>query len=126
MAMESAFVHTRVLCEFLLLEEVWAKDGGRAPHTPPALPLWAQYRRPMHMKVLHPDPTRPYVAEQQPGDDLKDRVFDLAAEVLKGWDLVARQPPMALFRSAMIRARNGAVADGAATAGRLHERPVFK
>ncbi|MCA1697044.1 MAG: hypothetical protein LC749_21265, partial [Actinobacteria bacterium] len=49
-AMESAFVHTRTLCEFLSLEEGWAR-GPRSPHLVPALPLWHRYCGPMHMKV---------------------------------------------------------------------------
>jgi hypothetical protein len=122
MAMESAFVHTRTLCEFLALEEGWAK--GRSPHHAPALPLWNEYCAPMHMKLLHPDPRRSYAPGEQKGDDLKDRVVDLAHEVLAGWDQVADQEGMAAFRISMVRARDSAVADCQQAARRMKALPL--
>jgi len=123
MAMESAFVHTRTLCEFLALEEGWSKD--RSPHHAPPLPLWNEYCEPMHMKVLHPDPRRPYTPGERKGDDLKDRVVDLAQEVLAGWDQVADQQRMAVFRASMVRARNSAVADSHQAVRRMNARALF-
>jgi hypothetical protein len=124
MAMESAFVHTRTLSEFLGLEEGWAK-GRRSPHQPPMLPIWSQYDRPMHMKVLHPDPRRPYAPGQYDGDDLKDRVVDLAQEVLGAWDQVAEQAAMTEFRNSMVVAREIAVDASQRAAHRLRISPVF-
>jgi hypothetical protein len=124
MAMESAFVHARTLCEFLALEEGWSKD--RSPHDAPPLPLWNEYCEPMHMKVLHPDPRRPYAPGERKGDDLKDRVVDLAQEVLAGWDQVADQEGMAVFRASMVRARNSAVADSHRAARRMNARAPFR
>jgi hypothetical protein len=123
MAMESAFVHTRTLCEFLTLEEGWSK--GRSRHEAPALPLWNAYHAPMHMKVLHPDPRRPYAPGKREGDDLKDRVADLAREVLMAWDQVAEQDEMAMFRSVMAQARRSAVADSRLSARRMGITPLF-
>ncbi len=96
MAMESAFVHTRTLSEFLLKQEGWSKDR-RTPHSRPKLPKWNHYSQPMHTKVLHPSPDRPYAPEVRKGDDLKDQVLDLASEVLAGWDTVAAQPGMGSY-----------------------------
>jgi hypothetical protein len=123
--MESAFVHTRTLCEFLNLEEGWGK-GPRSPHSAPSLPLWHQYSGPMHMKVLHPDPRRPYMIGVQDGDDLKERVVDLALEILVAWDAVAEQPEMTAFRTPMLTARQRAVADGRNSAARMSVQPLFK
>jgi len=125
MAMESAFVHTRALSEFLGLEEGWAK-GPRSAHSAPPLPLWAHYSGPMHMKVLHPDPRRPYAPGVQDGDDLKDRVVDLALEVLAAWDGVAEQAEMAQFRTAMVHARNSAVETSHLSAARMTIMPLFR
>jgi hypothetical protein len=115
-SMESAFVHTRTLCEFLMLEQGWKK---KSPHAKATLPLWDTYKGPMHMKVLHPDPRRPYVPGACPGDDLKERVVDLAQEVLSAWDIVSVQPAMLPIRSAMMAARGSAVADAHRSAARL-------
>jgi hypothetical protein len=123
MAMESAFVHTRTLCEFLTLEEGWSR--GRSRHHAPALPLWSDYHGPMHMKVLHPDPRRPYAPGDQGGDDLKDRVVDLAREVLIAWDQVAEQDAMATFRSVMALARRSAVVESRLSASRMGIMPLF-
>lgn len=123
-AMESAFVHTRTLCEFLGLEGGWAR-GPRSPHLVPVLPLWRQYSGPMHMKVLHPDPRRPYMTGVQAGDDLKDRVVDLAQEVLVAWDTVADQLEMIDFRTVMLRVRDSAVADARNSAARMSAQTVF-
>ena len=124
MAMESAFVHTRTLCEFLGLEEGWSKD--RSPHHAPPLPLWNEYREPMHMKVLHPDPRRPYAPGKRKGDDLKDRVVELAHEVLGGWDHVADQECMAVFRASMVEARGSAVADSDRAARHMNAPSLFR
>ncbi|MGH3370990.1 MAG: hypothetical protein ACRDPR_13430 [Nocardioidaceae bacterium] len=124
MAMESAFVHNRTLCEFLGLKEGWA-SGPRSPHSAPRLPLWDRYSKPMHMKVLHPDPRRPYATGVQGGDDLKDRVVDLAREVLFAWDQVAQQAEMTDFRGAMVRARNSAVVDSQRSAARMTVKALF-
>lgn len=116
MAMESAFTHTRNLSEFLLLEDGWRK---RSPHQPPDLPLWGKYQRPLHMKVLHPDPSRPYLPGERGGDDLNDRVVDLATEMLNGWAVVSEQPAMAALREVMDAARAVAVAEAEDAAGRM-------
>jgi hypothetical protein len=121
--MDSALLHTRTLCEFLGLEEGWAK--GRSPHLAPRLPLWTAYQGAMHMKVLHPDPRRPYVAGVQKGDDLMDRVADLAHEVLTAWEQVAAQTEMTEFRSAMDRARSRAVDASQRAADRMQTDPLF-
>ncbi len=122
-ALESAFVHTRTICEFLRLREGWSKD--RSPHRPTDLPLWTAYESAMHMKVLHPDPRRPYQPGEQAGDDLQTRVVDLAGEALRAWDEVADQPEMAEFRPQMMRARITAVAEAAHAARRLGVARVF-
>jgi hypothetical protein len=79
----------------------------------------------MHMKVLHPDPRRPYAPGKRDGDDLKDRVVDLAREVLMAWDQVAEQDEMARFRSVMAQARRSAVADSRLSARRMGITPLF-
>ena len=60
------------------------------------------------------------------GDDLKDRVVDLAHEVLAGWDQVADQESMASFRISMVRARDSAVADCQQAARRMKALPLFR
>ena len=122
MAMESAFVHTRTLCEFLRLQGRWPQ---KSPHAAPPLPLWKQYGTPMNMKVLHPDPRRPYRAGERAGDDLPGRVLDLARETLDGWDLVAAQAKMDDYRHAMQRARDIAIGEARRAAQRMKLKPVF-
>jgi hypothetical protein len=122
MAMESAFVHKRTLCEFLTLDEGWAK---KSPHRAPALPAWDVYKGPMHMKVLHPDPRRPYAEKKRPGDDLPGQVLKLASETLGGWDGVEAQVEMDAYREAMNAARVTAIGDACRAAQRMKVRPTF-
>jgi hypothetical protein len=122
MAMEASFVHTRTLSEFLGQQEGWE---DRSPHIAPALPLWRVYCEPMHMKVLHPDPRRPYEIGARRGDDLKEQVVALAQEVLDGWDAVSAQTSMERFRDPMIEARGRAVDDAQRAARRLGISIVF-
>jgi hypothetical protein len=90
------------------------------------LPLWNEYCEPVHMKVLHPDPRRPYTAGERKGDDLKDRVVDLAEEVLAGRDQVAGRGGMAALRASMVRPRNSPVADSHRAARRMNARALFR
>ena len=113
LAMESAFVHTRVLYEFLHLEEGWA---GRSPHAVSVSSLWTAYKTPMHEKVLHPSPRRPYEPGAMAGDDLKDRVVDFGSDILTMWRGLGEQPAMRSYAATMTSAADAAVADASSTA----------
>lgn len=119
MSMESAFVHTRTLGEFLLRDQGWA---SRSPHEAPELPLWNAYSSALHTRVLHPSPTRPQGSQVGRGADLKDRVLDLAREILDGWDEVRRQAVMAFVAGDMLAAHTTALAEGVRAARRLNVR----
>jgi len=123
LAMESCFVHTRVLYEFLHLENGWA---GRSPHTVNASSLWTAYKAPLHEKVLHPSPRRPYAPGAMAGDDLKDRVVDFAADILTMWRDAAAQPAMSPHQAMMTSARDAAVADATSSADWFHMQPIFE
>lgn len=122
LAMESAFVHSRVLYEFLHLEEGWA---GRSPHAAATSVLWAEYRTPLHEKVLHPSPRRPYAEGALAGDDLKDRVADLAGDIVQVWRDVASQTAMEPHREQMLDAVSGAIVDATQTAAWFKVGPIF-
>lgn len=123
LATESAFVHTRVLYEFLHLDEGWA---DRSPHAVSRSTLWTSYKTPLHEKVLHPSPRRPYVAGQMLGDDLKDRVVDFATDVLRMWRDVALQPSMGPHAATMTSASDAAVVDARSSAEWFGIEPVFQ
>jgi hypothetical protein len=126
MAMESAFVHTRVLYEFIGREgDGWKKKRHRSPHSPVRSELWDEYKDAMHQKVLHPDPSRPYQPTGTPADELKDRVLDLAQDVLDRWDDVANQSAMEPYRELMADVRHGASRDAAKSAVGISIAPVF-
>jgi hypothetical protein len=122
LAMESAFVHTRVLYEFIGGEEGW---GNRSPHSPLRSDLWQEYQGPMHQKVLHPAPTRPYQPTGTTADDLKERVVDFALDVLDLWERVAQQQVMRHHRTSMEDARRNAIRDAERSAQILKISPVF-
>lgn len=122
-AMDSAFVHTRTLCEFLKLKARWA-NGPLSPHSPPPLPVWSHYSGPVNLRVLHPDPRRPNAAAAHDGDDLKDRVIDLAREVINAWEQVAAQVQMSGFREAKTQALANAIAEGQRSATRMNVPPI--
>jgi hypothetical protein len=121
--MESAFVHTPVLYEFLHFEEGWA---GRSPHTVTVSSLWTAYKTPMHEKVLHPSPRRPYEPGEMAGDDLKDRVVDFAADILTMWRGLGGQLPMRLHAETMTIAADAAVVDATSTADWFGVQRVFR
>lgn len=123
LAMESVFVHTRVLYEFLHHEEGWA---GRSPHSVTQSELWATYKKPLHEKVLHPSPRRPYVPEAMVGDDLKYRVVDFATDILTMCRDVAAQVAMRSYKTTMIDASNAAVVDATSSASWFAIEPVFR
>jgi hypothetical protein len=129
MAMDSAFVHARNLTEFMTLDGRWKGDPpkrpARSPHAVPALPVWSEYCESLHMKLLHPDPLRPYQPGGRGRDDLKDRVVDVASDVLTGWDDITAQAAMGPHRLAMEEARAQAVRDATGAAQRLGVAPVF-
>lgn len=123
LAMESSFVHTRVLYEFLHLEDGWS---GRSPHTVNASSLWAAYRKPLHEKVLHPSPRRPYQPGAMTGDDLKDRVVDFATDILTMWRVLGGQQAMRPHSATMTMAADAAVADATLTAEWFGIQRVFQ
>ena len=122
LATETAFVHTRVLYEFLHLEEGWAK---RSPHEVVPSPLWKAYKIPLHEKVLHPSPRRPYKHSSNPGDDLKERVADFANDILTMWRSVLGQSAMVPHQAAMTEASEAAVGDATASAAWFGIQPLY-
>jgi hypothetical protein len=122
LAMESV-VHTRVLYEFLHHEEGWA---DRSPHSITQSELWATYKKPLHKKVLHPSPRRPYAPGKMVGDDLKYRVVDFATDILTMWRDVTGQVAMRSYKTTMISASNAAVVDATSSATWFELEPVFR
>lgn len=122
MAMESAFVHTRVLYEFLTHDEGWSK---KTPHERKQSDLWDEFKTPMHTKVLHPCANRPYVPTNTSADDLKDKVVDLALDVLRLWDEVAGDTAMVHVHDDMTEARRFAVEDALHSARWFGVAPSF-
>lgn len=122
MSMDSAFVHARVLYEFVTREDHWKRT---AAHMPRIAPLWVKYEDAMHRRVLHPDPRRPQAAGTQHGDDLKDRVVDFARDLLALWDDITTDPQMRPYRSTMSNTRAAAVADAKQVADAMRIAPLF-
>lgn len=124
MSMESAFVHTRALCEFLAEPKTdqWAR---LRVHEPVRIPLWDVYCTPMHDKVLHLNPRRPYRSTGELADGLKDQVIELARAVLVAWDEVAAQPTMEALAPSMAQARKMAITEGRMVAEHFGVPAVF-
>jgi hypothetical protein len=124
MAMDSAFVHARVLYEFLTREPRSGWETKRTPHDAVASDLWAEYSAPMHDKVLHPSPKRPYRPTGTTADDLHGQVLNLSRDVLRLWKGVAAQSVMEPYRVAMHAAAETAVQEAANAAERLRAPAV--
>lgn len=122
MSMESAFVHTRVLYEFLTHDEGWAK---RTPHERRQSDLWDEYKVAMHTKVLHPGANRPYEPTNTSADELQHRVVDFAHDILALWDDVAAEKAMAAHRDTMTDSRAYAVEEARRSADWFGIPPVF-
>jgi hypothetical protein len=63
---------------------------------------------------------RPDAPTGEFADELKDRVVDLAREIIHCWQLIADQPGMVQHRATMNAALEQALADGDTTARRLN------
>jgi hypothetical protein len=122
MAMDSAFLHARVLYEYLTKDQGWA---DRSPHPRQGSDLWDKYHGPLHWKLMHPGPHRPYETHVGPGDDLMYRVEDFANDILRWWGVVTEDASMADYRDDLLFARRRALDDAAEAARRLGIRTLF-